>query len=451
MNFFDFIQRAQQTNQPEWNYYRTDIPIDPLLTPERSSEFIRAYFQNGQKGFAVAELEENLQWMSSCGPRRNHDPFTRPVDVPKFVHPLHLSEYRAVHIVSAFFLGIYLESCLTRAEPGVDIQIGDRFFPFSYLWFLTCVYHDYGYIVEENRQPPNFLRPPSRTREGYLGGDGRHQLARIKQDLNITIPFYPHRIVQPRAVRNGFRGNYAPSKFNCLLKQAPSLQAGLTFDCGATITNLTYSKTMLERYFSYGIHELKKPIYNHGIIGGYLFYDRMLKSYLSAYENLQPCISDRENPYPGLGEFIWNGKSFSAGQIPLFAHIADCIIAHNVWKADEASENKYVEYGLKRLVGGNFEKISFQKNPLLFILTVVDTLEPYKVYGRPSERGKDAARVWRSINVTFHDGRLMMRSRYKCRPIHWLYEKAKELKAWVDIVDIALLDDGKILSVKIIP
>ena len=131
MNFFNFMRNTFVTNKPVWNYYAAEIHANPITLPEQSAQFIREYFSQGQKGDIVYEL----------------DPYH---DVNIHGIPLSLSEYRAIHTVSAFFLGIFLEDCLTQGQCGVDLSVHGDFFPFSYLWFLTCLYHDYGYIVEEN-------------------------------------------------------------------------------------------------------------------------------------------------------------------------------------------------------------------------------------------------------------------------------------------------------------
>ncbi len=134
MNFFDFMRNTFVTNEPVWNYYGTEIYTDPVASPGRSAQFIQDYFLQGQKGDIVYELDAH------------HDVNIHGIS-------LLLSEYRATHTVSAFFLGIFLEDCLTQGQCGADLAVHGDFFPFSYLWFLTCLYHDYGYIVEENWKP----------------------------------------------------------------------------------------------------------------------------------------------------------------------------------------------------------------------------------------------------------------------------------------------------------
>ena len=99
------------------------------------------------------------------------------------------------------------------------------------------------------------------------------------------------------------------------------------------------------------------------------------------------------------------------------------------------------------LVGERFKKIEFQENPLLFILAVVDTIEPYKIYSSKAA-DRDAVRIWKSIDISFTNNTLTLSSRYKCRPITKIYERAKGLEAWVDIESIELSSDRKSLRIK---
>ena len=98
-------------------------------------------------------------------------------------------------------------------------------------------------------------------------------------------------------------------------------------------------------------------------------------------------------------------------------------------------------------MGERFKKIEFQENPLLFILSVVDTIDPYKIYSSKAA-DRDAVRIWKSIDISFTNNTLTLSSRYKCRPITKIYERAKGLEAWVDIESIELSSDRKSLRIK---
>lgn len=435
MQLFEFIRRTQKTNTPEWNYYRANISIDPLISPERSLDFIREYFQNGQKDYAIVNLKE---CQNVCSRNIRNNSFYR-------VPPLHLSEFRAAHTVSTFFLGIMLEHYIAQENGHAEISVGEETFPFSYLWFLTCLYHDWGYIVEENWTPRLEGEAPCTHRV-----KAPSDLAILKRQLRIA--YSPYRQNTDQQWEASCRNRRYPlncSMYSTLLMRSPTLRARVRFSNAKSSSRFTYSSNLVEKYFSYCAHELLTPIYNHGIIGGYLFYDRMIKNYIHAYKQSHPHNTREAGIYPDIASFYWNGKHFCAEQLPLFAYIADCIIAHNIWKADAESEKKYLEYGLAELVGKRFQNISFRSNPLLFILAITDTLDPYKLYGSNDLKGQDAPQVWRSFDFSFGQGALTVSSRYKCRPIQELYNKTKSLETWTDVKDVHPCNE-KSFSVKII-
>ena len=84
---------------------------------------------------------------------------------------------------------------------------------------------------------------------------------------------------------------------------------------------------------------------------------------------------------------------------------------------------------------------------MLFILAIVDTIEPYKLYGSRSSK-QNAIRIWKSFDISFADNALTVSARYKCRSIRKIYESAQRLKSWVDIEDVVLGGDGESFSIK---
>jgi hypothetical protein len=120
-----------------WKYYKVleieKYPFDfkdvkPEDYNEKAKEFIKLYFEAGNKDWALNGTEESN---------------------------------RQLHSVSTFFLGILLKEAffpeLFNSPGGID---NNRQEPdFLYFWFLTCLYHDMGYAVESNKEtyPPNEL------------------------------------------------------------------------------------------------------------------------------------------------------------------------------------------------------------------------------------------------------------------------------------------------------
>lgn len=257
MIFYNFIKQALQKNIPKWNYYTQDNNIDILHLPSLSKEFIDTYFKNGQKDFSVLNLDENM-------PR--------------------LSEFRAIHTVSSFFLGVQLASWLNELTLKCDNQE----FDFSYIWFLTCLFHDYGYAIEETKTPKSHINK-SKIK---LTIHSPMYLEKVKKQYNITCS--PYQGLNNKSTVNSKNTgilSYKENLLKYLTANAPSLKNGITLgdrDNTYTVNNFTYSASLTAKYFNYCMNELDFPVYNHGIIGGLLFYDRMLKNYIYCYSCLKP-------------------------------------------------------------------------------------------------------------------------------------------------------------------
>lgn len=138
------------------------------------------------------------------------------------------------------------------------------------------------------------------------------------------------------------------------------------------------SSRVIDNYLKYRLlSNGNRPRIDHGVLGGMVFYDRTIKNYLTEYDN-----EKKHNPNISLVEFFEKGNRgtmrFSLNQLIVFMYVADCIINHNIWKANPNREELYRQYKLDSLIGDKFKRISFNENPLLFILVMSDTLEPYK-------------------------------------------------------------------------
>lgn len=102
-----------------WKYYtgeRGHYKSYDFLSSDFSRCFIQQYFISGEKSILTESLYR-------------------------------LSPLRQIHTVSTYFLGLYLYKFLKvsnyrKYQPS-----------FRYLWFLTCLYHDFGYLIEDGIEP----------------------------------------------------------------------------------------------------------------------------------------------------------------------------------------------------------------------------------------------------------------------------------------------------------
>lgn len=426
MLFSDFIKDCLLgRNNIAWNYYQcTGINTDNILHADTSAEFIREYFTYGGKELPLLLNPEDVTAFIE-----NHL-FTREDSVFSFGfdEQYALPPKRAVHSVSGFFLGLLIENCLNTENPLSIVQ--PEYFPFPYLWFLTYLYHDYGYSVVEKDNSPiskitrapipnsNYSRYNSKIRPGEYDA-----LRKVKAELGITLsPFSAYSSIFS-SVPYSQKVNAESALLRELTQRSFTIEGHpkLQFNTGSEIYHHRYTSKVVTRYFNYCINERNHP--DHGIVGGYLFYDRMIKTYLLAY--LSTLLEAQHSI--SLSDFYFRGKHFSENQLPVFSYISDCILAHNIWKQSDETRELYGQYNLNVALGEAYEILTFSNNPLLYILAIADTLEPTKAYDKV-----DPKTVSESINIEYEPGscRLTFSSSNNAVDISKLYRRAKGLEEW---------------------
>ena len=149
---------------------------------------------------------------------------------------------------------------------------------------------------------------------------------------------------------------------------------GIRFNNGLEIRKSMYSRNTVLNYLEFCKMDEKIRHYDHGIVGGLWLFDSLMKNY-----NKQYTIEKRNNRNTDFYDFYTSEHlHFSGEQRKIFGYLADCIIAHNMWPANESTNAKYIKCKLDELTKERFELISFKDNPILFILALADTLEPIK-------------------------------------------------------------------------
>lgn len=122
-----------------------------------------------------------------------------------------------------------------------------------------------------------------------------------------------------------------------------------------------------------------EEIGDHGIIGGYLLFQQL---YASEQKNIPP--SKRNS----LQWEIYQSDEADASlnrhpeRIPIYQDICYRIMEHNIWK-DYCDEPDFEE-----ICGDNFKKIDISE-PLLYLLSLVDTIEMTKKFCRYTDEGSE--------------------------------------------------------------
>jgi len=430
MIYSDFINETlHDKNNINWDYY--GIVSNNVMNSNDAFSFISQYFEYGGKNLPLiinpAEAQEFIEEFFSAGSKATVISF---INVPQYFLP----KERATHTVSGFFLGFLIENCL-NGNNTLSITYPHEF-SFSYLWFLTFLYHDYGYCVAEKTNSP--LGTPTKVPLNYIQSNTYNEykpLKSIKEKLGISLsPFSMYN----KPSYNMRNNHVTVSIANALLRELTqdSLRipkAYIQFNNGSIVNKHRYSNQTVTRYFNYCINIHEK--YDHGIIGGFLFYDRIIKNYAISY--LRAINNNHQNANIDPSDFIYNTRHFCQSQLPIFSYISDCIISHNIWKEEQKHIKEYMDYGIHSKLGAEFRSISFDENPLLYILVITDSIEPLKAYADfPPEV------VVNSIDIKYLPGSrtITFSSISNLIDITILYNKAKDLEAWTTVQCLDLVN-----------
>lgn len=229
-----------------------------------------------------------------------------------------------VHTVSLYLLGLtfeqayndVLKNTLEKLIPSIN-----EWYDYKYSWFLTCLFHDEASSIEHSQ-----IRPHPSDYEKHLP----YHLG----DLDIQHTPFSH----------------------IPLKQG--------------ITLARFSERLIENYFWY---RAENESFEHGIIGGYFLFDRLIKNFsreTAGYDWKQST------------DYSKNGLHWRLAHLDHFAYICDAITCHNMWTVEGKEKDDvliYKSYGLSPLIVNSAkDKIIFKQYPLQFVLCLLDSIEPVK-------------------------------------------------------------------------
>jgi len=336
----------------EYCYYGSsaaNIDFDSFKD-EECVDFIQKYFKAGGKGKVIAEIRKAFK---------------------KYPE-------RASHSVSAYMLGLLAYQAY---QTRIDAQLtGVSINEFSHIWFLICLYHDYGYFYEKT---PDLIKD--------------HLCNQIFSNIQKIDP-----------------KNW----------------------------NSRYDPDLIEAYF-----KLRKK-QEHGTIAGALLRKRL-------NENLDYAIS--QNRWQDPNNFNWLNLHWSEGHREWYDFAASLIMKHNIWFANSEVDNSDQDdeckqsnqksldiytgnVQLERLIIDNSGRMTFDENPLLFLLCMIDTIEPEKIGQRINLQTNahiTNAMILDIVNLHFIDNNLIIEieenSDYNKRLHNDIYISAKRMETWMQL------------------
>lgn len=355
-----------------------------------------------------------------------------------------ISVARAAHSISSFFTGMILAQGLFEDNLNSFCHLygtENGVFPFSYVWNLTCLYHDFGYEFENDTHSCQIVkeemdrlsdRMSAKNRPLEACGFQGHSLFAVSKMFSIKTSYLPvgryDLFDKEDSAETRFILRYIHDKKNSMLCN------------GAPVKIPHRSALQVERYLNYRLYGRKSSCLDHGIMGGLSFFDLIIDNYIKEYKENRGIGKNQDFTNFQVTNLLDNPLRVIIEQTVLFAYIADCIMNHNIWKCQKGSESDYKKFKLNALMGCKFEKVDFYKNPLLFVLVMADCLEPYKNYCKAYfDHGIDeqeydkneALSIFKDYGLTVDSGKIVITVPDSC--ITACESKLNDMQDWISL------------------
>lgn len=388
MNFLDLINEGKTYIY----YYNSDCKnIDIFNNP---NEYIKSYFGSGNKFTTL--LIDNVSILN---------------DVHRSTHMCSLYALGAIVAEKTQIKGL-IENKYKNLIPKSLIE--DYKNSYLYYWFLVSLFHDVGY--------------------------GMQTIPELK--YNLFTHFSSQRKLLKEIFKEDYYEGYQKMKINelfCLYIQKWFFQTN-KYNRSNYYLNRYYHSNVYRKYFSFDNIRINNQnnqnnqnesneYFEHGILGGMIFYNNFLKTFQTSIWNSN-VIKD---------EFIedYDNRIWFPEQIDIFKDLAFVVATHNLWKQNFESYNIPVR----------FKDIDLN-NPVLFLLCLCDTIDPYKYLMKKTHIQDNIKRVLEGIEIDINYNNIVIFSptilEYNIKEC-W-YDKLKNnLESFMEIV-VNIAENKTIIS-----
>ncbi|MFN7676649.1 hypothetical protein [Flavobacterium sp.] len=257
------------------------------------------------------------------------------------------------HINSVFFIGLliyYNTGLKEKFNLGINAP-GYNTFPF--IWFLISLYHDNAYHIEKNSE---LINDNKNLKQLYFNFNIEHILFE-KKHFNVSK---------------------------------------ILMDC-------------CKKYFAYRIQEGK--VIDHGIFGGLMLYDRLIKIRRKKAE------AHEDNLF--WGEALEEQYKLAAS----------AIATHNIWMPSKKQNDLYSKYELNNLI--NFKPLKFNNFKFLYLLGIIDTIDPIKTF---IEDNVDEKYIFENLKMEFKNSSIIFSIVQTSKlDFQKLINKCKYFNGWLDV------------------
>lgn len=257
--------------------------------------------------------------------------------------------YRCQHIFVTFLLGLGIDQKYNLLK-GINVING---MPDEYLWMLTSVVHDYGYLRKGVTEMPELAD----VDEQYLLLSDKNSYMQLSSTVGYSAR-YPQFI---------------------------------TYSYDTITRYYAYKAKRLENARAAGHYSKDGETVDHGIFGACQCYKEYCDFYIK-YEYPHSCISadDDKNEIARLryGNYRLNhdARILNLARTEPLLYKTACLIAaqHNMFRSSNTDSDKiYSQYGLDSLLSTTPVAVT-RDNPLLYLLSIVDTIECTKGFEKMS-------------------------------------------------------------------
>lgn len=257
------------------------------------------------------------------------------------------------HINSVFFLGLLIYHKTGLKEKFNLDRNAPGYQTFPFIWFLISLYHDNAYHIEKDSEMVKNNR----------------SLTQLCSNFNIEYNLFENRV---RGVSSRL--------MNCC-----------------------------ENYFKYRVEESK--VIDHGIFGGLLLYDRLLKI-------------RRRKASVGEENLFW-GEALE----DQYKLAASAIATHNIWMPNKNQHEMYSNYKLNELI--SFIPLKFRNFNFLYLLGIIDTIDPIKTF---IDDGISERYIFENLKMEFKKSSILF-SVVKASKLDFqkLIKKCNYYVGWLDV------------------
>ncbi len=232
MTLYQKLRNEMENHRGFWNYYGVNFE-DVFQDESVARDFIYNYFKGGSKLYALNTWENSMN---------------------------EYLQMRNVHTVNVFFIGVFLQRIIDE-NIAIKSEVSSHY-PFSYIWYLLCLAHDFGYVYENYSKVYLKLISKQHYHRCYyykpMHGPKFWTRKRWYQEHGIDIAY-----LHPPF---GARSNIAYYNQSTTGKSGSTIE----YNNGTIIKTPRYSGETKNNYFYYRLQEMSKL--DHGIVGADEFF-----------------------------------------------------------------------------------------------------------------------------------------------------------------------------------